>query len=66
MDTSKLFLSSIWIMQKNLKPSFPLSAHFWHLKPIVECKILRESEDKCVYKSQSTYLYRYNFMGLFL
>lgn len=42
-----------------------LSDHFWHLNPVLDCKILRESKDKCVYKSQqSTYLYRYDFMGL--
>ena len=64
MDTSK-FWSAIWIMQMNLKPSFPLSDHFWYLNPVLDCKILRESKDKCVYKSQqSTYLYRYDFMGL--
>lgn len=37
------------------KISFSLSsAHFWHLNPMLDCKILRESKDKSVYKNKQS------------
>lgn len=40
---TQIIWSSTSIIQKDLKPSFPLSAHFG---PVLDCKILRES--KCI------------------
>lgn len=55
MDTSKLFWRIVFIIYKDFKISFSLSsAHFWHLNPMLDYKILRESKDKSVYKNKQS------------
>lgn len=46
-------LSSLSTKTSNLL-FFLSSPHFWHLNPVLDCKILRESKGKSVYKNKQS------------